>query len=150
MAGRGRRRRRSKRKDSRTSGQQASQGVATASAHIARGIVKWFNRSKGYGFISCSDGTEVFVHESAVILGRNSMPLAKGRKVEFEIRDTPRGKQAFSVIVRSDSQEVTEQAAATRQQPTSTKPRSVRFPSSWRRSGALFIYTYTIYDKHTS
>ncbi|MBN1379852.1 MAG: cold-shock protein [Gammaproteobacteria bacterium] len=61
------------------------------------GTVKWFNETKGYGFISPSDGSkDVFVHHSA-INGSGFKTLAEGQKVEFETTDGPKGPQAVNV-----------------------------------------------------
>jgi CspA family cold shock protein len=60
------------------------------------GTVKWFNNSKGYGFIGRNDGPDVFVHYSAV-LGEGYRSLAEGDSVEFEIVDGPKGPQAANV-----------------------------------------------------
>ncbi|MHB1043684.1 MAG: cold-shock protein [Eubacteriales bacterium] len=62
------------------------------------GTVKWFNDSKGYGFIESEDGTDVFVHYSAI---QNSgfKSLSEGQKVQFEVSSGPRGQQASNVQV---------------------------------------------------
>lgn len=60
------------------------------------GTVKWFNDSKGYGFISRDDGDDVFVHYSQ-IAGDGFKTLKEGQKVEFEIADGPKGPQASNV-----------------------------------------------------
>jgi cold shock protein len=60
------------------------------------GIVKWFNNSKGYGFLGREDGPDVFVHYSA-ILGDGYRSLAEGDSVEFEIVQGPKGLQAANV-----------------------------------------------------
>ncbi len=60
------------------------------------GTVKWFNTTKGYGFISREGGKDVFVHYSAIV-GEGFRNLEEGQKVEFEIEDTPRGPQAANV-----------------------------------------------------
>ncbi|HEX2049681.1 MAG TPA: cold-shock protein [Actinomycetota bacterium] len=63
---------------------------------MAQGTVKWFSNDKGYGFISQSDGEDVFVHFSAIqIEGYKS--LEEGQSVEFDITDGPKGKQASNV-----------------------------------------------------
>lgn len=61
-----------------------------------QGTVKWFNNSKGYGFIGRDDGPDVFVHYSA-ILGDGYRSLQEGDTVEFEIVQGPKGPQAANV-----------------------------------------------------
>lgn len=61
------------------------------------GTVKWFNSEKGYGFITPDNGTpDVFVHYSA-IQSQGYKSLDEGAKVEFEVVDGPKGKQASGV-----------------------------------------------------
>jgi CspA family cold shock protein len=60
------------------------------------GTVKWFNDSKGYGFISRADGEDVFVHFSS-IAGDGFKSLQEGDQVTFEVEDSDRGPQAVSV-----------------------------------------------------
>jgi CspA family cold shock protein len=60
------------------------------------GTVKWFNNSKGYGFIGRNDGPDVFIHYSA-ILADGYRSLSEGDPVEFEIIDGPKGPQAANV-----------------------------------------------------
>ena len=62
-----------------------------------KGTVKWFNDSKGYGFIQQPTGEDVFVHFSAIV-SEGFRTLAEGEEVEFEIRDGERGQQATNVI----------------------------------------------------
>ncbi len=63
---------------------------------MATGTVKWFNNEKGYGFISQSDGADVFVHYSAIeTAGYKS--LEEGQQVEFEVQQGDKGLQATSV-----------------------------------------------------
>lgn len=62
-----------------------------------KGKIKWFNDSKGYGFIERPDGDDVFVHFSA-IQGSGFKTLAEGQEVEFDVVDGPKGKQAENVI----------------------------------------------------
>jgi cold shock protein len=61
-----------------------------------QGTVKWFNNSKGYGFIGRADGPDVFVHYSA-IAGDGYRTLQEGDAVEFEIVQGPKGPQAADV-----------------------------------------------------
>ena len=61
------------------------------------GIVKWFNDSKGYGFISLEDGEDVFVHHSE-IQGDGFKTLNEGEIVEFEVAPGRKGQQAVNVI----------------------------------------------------
>ncbi|MFN2239028.1 MAG: cold-shock protein [Thermoanaerobaculia bacterium] len=61
------------------------------------GTVKWFNDAKGFGFISAEDGTDLFVHFSA-IQGNGFKSLAEGAAVEFEAVRGPKGMQAANVI----------------------------------------------------
>lgn len=60
------------------------------------GTVKWFNASKGYGFIQHDGGPDVFVHFSAIEMG-GYKSLAEGQKVEFTIEQGPKGQQAANV-----------------------------------------------------
>ena len=60
------------------------------------GTVKWFNNSKGYGFIERPNGSDVFVHFRA-ITGDGYKSLTKGEQVEFEIEQGPKGLQAANV-----------------------------------------------------
>jgi len=64
---------------------------------MARGKVKWFNDSKGYGFIAQPSGEDVFVHFSS-IEGGGFRTLAEGEEVEFEAETTDRGLQATHVL----------------------------------------------------
>ena len=62
-----------------------------------QGVVKWFNASKGYGFIQRQSGEDVFVHYSAIVVDgyRN---LQEGASVEFEVVKGPKGFQAANVV----------------------------------------------------
>ena len=64
---------------------------------MAKGTVKWFNASKGYGFLSHEDGKDVFVHFSA-ITGDGYKTLDEGEAVEFEVTQGPKGPQASNVV----------------------------------------------------
>ncbi|MCJ7677604.1 MAG: cold-shock protein [Anaerolineales bacterium] len=62
-----------------------------------KGTVKWFNATKGYGFIGRDDGEDVFVHFSA-IQAEGYRKLEEGQVVEFSIESGPKGLQASNVI----------------------------------------------------
>jgi len=64
---------------------------------MTKGKVKWFNGSKGYGFITPEEGSDVFVHFSA-IQGDGFKSLDEGQEVEFEIVNGPKGQQAEKVV----------------------------------------------------
>jgi CspA family cold shock protein len=61
-----------------------------------KGIVKWFNNAKGYGFIGCEDGPDVFVHYSA-ISSEGYKSLQENDAVEFDIVEGAKGPQAANV-----------------------------------------------------
>jgi CspA family cold shock protein len=66
---------------------------------LAEGKVKWFNDSKGFGFIEREEGDDVFVHFSA-IQGDGFKSLGEGDDVEFDITQGPKGAQASNVVKR--------------------------------------------------
>jgi CspA family cold shock protein len=63
---------------------------------MVKGTVKWFNDSKGFGFIEQENGGDVFVHFSA-ISGNGFKSLSEGDAVEFEVVNGPKGLQAANV-----------------------------------------------------
>lgn len=66
---------------------------------MATGTVKWFNESKGYGFIEPAEGgDDVFVHTTA-IEGEGQRTLLEGQTVDFEVNQSPKGLQASHVKV---------------------------------------------------
>ena len=65
-------------------------------AKVATGTVKWFNAEKGYGFISRTDGPDVFVHYSEID-GYGFRSLEENQHVEFEVAQGPKGPQAEQV-----------------------------------------------------
>lgn len=64
---------------------------------MARGVVKWFNDQKGYGFIKADNGPDVFVHHSG-IAGDGYKSLAEGDAVEFDIVEGEKGPKAENVV----------------------------------------------------
>ncbi len=64
---------------------------------MPRGKVKWFNDSKGYGFIEQESGDDVFVHHSS-IQGEGFKTLKEGQDVEFDIEQDAKGAKAVNVV----------------------------------------------------
>jgi cold shock protein len=64
---------------------------------MVKGTVKWFNASKGFGFIAKEDGGDVFVHYTA-IQDEGFKSLAEGQAVSFDIVDSPKGPKAANVV----------------------------------------------------
>lgn len=84
-------------------------------APLAQGVtgtVKWFNNTKGYGFIGQENGADVFVHYSGIV-GDNYKTLAAGDLVEFDVVQGQKGLQADGVVVLRSAKENNGQAAAT-------------------------------------
>ncbi len=74
-----------------------SGGIASESrGGIVSGIVKWFSSEKGFGFVTCSDGRDIFVYYTE-IQTEGFKTLQKGQKVQLEIFSGERGPQAFDV-----------------------------------------------------
>jgi len=63
---------------------------------MIEGTVKWFNESKGFGFLSREGGPDVFVHHSEIRTG-GSATLNEGDKVRFEVAESPKGPRATDV-----------------------------------------------------
>lgn len=64
---------------------------------MARGTVKWFNNTKGYGFIQQEEGEDIFVHYSD-IKDEGYKSLNEGQRVEFEVTSGPKGPKASNVV----------------------------------------------------
>jgi len=62
-----------------------------------KGTVKWFNDSKGFGFITAEDGSDVFVHHTS-IMGEGFKSLAEGSQVSFDVEKGPKGPKAINVV----------------------------------------------------
>ena len=71
-----------------------------------RGTVKWFNKNLGYGFITNSDGKDVFVHYNGLNM-EGFKALQEGQNVEFDVIETEKGRQAMnvSVVANDDTSE---------------------------------------------
>lgn len=63
-----------------------------------KGTVKWFNNQKGYGFITDSEGKDIFVHYSGLNM-EGFKALQEGQNVEFDVIETEKGSQAMNVTV---------------------------------------------------
>jgi CspA family cold shock protein len=81
-----------------TTGVWKNAGNSTRRNEVMRehGHVKWFNATKGFGFISRDEGGDVFVHFSAIQM-QGYKTLEEGEEVEFEVEQTPKGPQAVNV-----------------------------------------------------
>ena len=66
-------------------------------SNTTTGTVKWFNETKGFGFIEQDEGPDVFAHYSEINAG-GFKTLAEGQKVEFELKDGERGPQAVNIV----------------------------------------------------
>jgi len=64
---------------------------------MAKGTVKWFNESKGFGFIASDDGSDIFVHYSS-IQGNGFKSLAEGDEVSFDVEKGQKGLKAINVV----------------------------------------------------
>lgn len=74
---------------------------------MLKGTVKWFNATKGFGFISTEEGEDVFVHFSAIQVD-GFKTLDEGDEVEFEIVEAEKGPQAANVVRVNDTEETVE------------------------------------------
>jgi CspA family cold shock protein len=66
-------------------------------SNVAKGTVKWFNESKGFGFLTKEDGGDVFIHYSA-IQGDGFKTLGEGQAVSFDVVEGPKGPKAENVV----------------------------------------------------
>jgi CspA family cold shock protein len=65
---------------------------------MTKGTVKWFNDSKGFGFIAMEDGGDIFVHHTS-INGNGFKSLSEGQAVTFDVEKTPKGPRAINVSI---------------------------------------------------
>ena len=79
------------------SGSTQFHGRGVSKLSKEQGVVKWFNASKGYGFIQRQSGEDVFVHFSAIQTD-GYKTLNEGQQVEFEVKQGPKGLQAENVV----------------------------------------------------
>ncbi|MEW6251227.1 MAG: cold-shock protein [Planctomycetota bacterium] len=66
---------------------------------MASGTVKWFNDSKGFGFIRSDEGVDVFVHHTSIVADGHRT-LREGERVDFELTDGPKGPKAVNVKLK--------------------------------------------------
>ena len=85
--------------------------MSESESGILKGVVKWFNDAKGFGFIQHTSGRDVFVHYS-VISSDGFKTLKDGETVEYELKEGPKGLQA-SKVVRTKEDETSEQTTET-------------------------------------
>jgi CspA family cold shock protein len=67
---------------------------------MSSGTVKWFDDAKGYGFISSDDGSDIFVHHSAID-GEGRKTLSEGQRVDFDVVEGDKGPKAMNVKASS-------------------------------------------------
>ena len=75
----------------------ADQYLLGGNTLTTKGTVKWFNETKGYGFVTTDEGKDVFIHFSAIAMD-GFKSLAEGQRVEFEITQGQKGPQASNVV----------------------------------------------------
>lgn len=63
---------------------------------MLKGTVKWFNKEKGFGFVTCEEGSDYFVHFTGII-GEGFRTLEEGQAVNFEVQDGKKGPMAVNV-----------------------------------------------------
>ncbi len=81
--------------------------MSESESGILKGVVKWFNDAKGFGFIEHTSGRDVFVHYS-VISSEGFKTLKDGETVEYELKEGPKGLQASKVLRTKKEEEAPE------------------------------------------
>ena len=80
--------------------------MSESESSTLKGVVKWFNDAKGFGFIEHTSGRDVFVHYS-VIASEGFKTLKDGETVEYELKEGPKGLQAAKVLRTASEQSAT-------------------------------------------
>jgi CspA family cold shock protein len=84
--------------------------MSESESSTLKGVVKWFNDAKGFGFIEHTSGRDVFVHYS-VITSEGFKTLKDGETVEYELKEGPKGLQAAKVLRTKKEEEAAAEAA---------------------------------------
>jgi CspA family cold shock protein len=84
--------------------------MSESESSTLKGVVKWFNDAKGFGFIEHTSGRDVFVHYS-VISSEGFKTLKDGETVEYELKEGPKGLQAAKVLRTKKEEEAAAEAA---------------------------------------
>ena len=94
---------------------------------MSRGKVKWFNDAKGFGFIEQEEGSDIFVHYTAITM-EGFKTLSENQVVEFEVVEGPRGPQAANVVAvegeiaeKEEVEEVAEEEVAEEEEEVAEK-----------------------------
>lgn len=107
----------------------------------AEGVVKWFNESKGFGFIAQDDGqADVFVHFSA-INSDGFKTLKKGQRVKYKVEQGPKGPQAYDVEVIDDNNKEAEDKKVPDSNESGEPENNVREQSQWDIRGQSIKWT---------
>jgi CspA family cold shock protein len=86
--------------------------MSESESGVLKGVVKWFNDAKGFGFIQHTSGRDVFVHYS-VISSDGFKTLKDGETVEYELKEGPKGLQASKVVRTKNDDESSDESAET-------------------------------------